>query len=246
MAIPSASPGAPTPPPPMMPCIRAGGKCLQTGDERGGSENSPGDRGGDGNSDPAPRDPSDDGGGGDDGGPRQPSPEEIARQQQQQLLIEAETFLPQPEADTSPGAGRPSVIDVPTFFAVSNWLPQQVDHYTNGPWWITVTATPSLSVDPGEPGAPTVQCEDGGTRFDPNGASPDQQAARPGACAHSYTRRTGVAGRPDAWSARVMVSWDVEWVANFSLPGDLVTFEVMTTTVEREVDEINSVVNRRG
>jgi hypothetical protein len=246
VALPDRSGGAPAPPPPIRaPCLEDPGTCLRTKAEAtSGSSGRPRSGGGGGTPTTAARSGS--GGGG--GGPvvRRPSPAEIARQQQQQLLVEAETFLPQPVATTNPGAGRPSIVDVPTFFAVDNWLPPQEDTYTNGPWEITVYATPSLSVDPGEPGAPTIQCEDGGTRFDPDGPSPREQAARPGACAYSYTRRTGAAGRPEHWTAEVMVSWDVEWVANFPLPDDLVTFEVMTEAIEREVDEVQSIVESRG
>jgi hypothetical protein len=231
------------PPFPQKPCIQAAGMCLDTNiliPGETGSNNRP-------NRPPSQPPPT--------GPPRPPTPAEINRQVQRDLLLEAETFLPQPEVETSTGVDVPSVVAAPTFFSVSNWLPQQVDPYEatgagGAVWSITVTATPSLSLDPGEPGAPIIQCEDGGTRYDPNGPSPEEQAARPGACAYEYTRRTGVAGRPDAWTARLIVSWTIEWDANFPIPPDIAaelsTFETLIASVERPVEEVTTVVNRSG
>lgn len=245
VGFPDPASGAPMPPFPQTPClgITAAGTChgLEVEDDEvrpSGSGNN------NGNNNPSPNDQ---GGGGND----QPSPAELRRQAQRraerELLLRADTYLLQPTVVTNPGQGNPSIIDVPTFFEVTNWQGQQVDHYENEEFGIsvTITATPTLSLDPGEPGARTIPCEDGGTRFDPNGPSPREQAARPGACAHTYTRRTGVSGRPDHWEAELIISWTLDWDMNFTPPADITipTSDVLTETVEREVDEVQTVVN---
>jgi hypothetical protein len=201
--------------------------------------------GGDGDAEDPPSNdrPEGDGGGGGGGGESsEPSPEEI----QQQLLLEIDSYLLDPIVATDPGLDRASVLDVPTFVAVTNWQGQEVDTQCLAGFCVTITATAALTFDPGEPGAPIVACEPGGTRFDPDGPDPREQAARPGACAHAYQHRTGVAGRPDAWPGQVTINWTLEWTANFPLPPGLPTSEVLTAEVPRVVAEAPTVVVRHG
>jgi hypothetical protein len=254
------SDAAPMPPPPMMPCPASftTGTCLR-GDFSHGEDNlsstdagDAGDQGGDSGSSPPPTG----GGGGDDSNqppsppttPPPPSPQEL----QQQLLQEANTYFKQPEVTV--GAGQDpdvqinSTVNVATFVEVTNWQGRQVDTYRQPDPWrnttyvVTITSTPRLSFDPGEPGAPIIGCEDGGTRYDPDGPSVEEQAARPGACAYAYEMRTGVPGRPDAWPAEVIIDWTVEWTANFDLPAGLPDSATLVESVPREVAEVSSIV----
>ncbi|HEY8543697.1 MAG TPA: hypothetical protein VIL36_01570, partial [Acidimicrobiales bacterium] len=143
--------------------------------------------------------------------PQPPTPDEVA----QELLVQVVTTFSKPEPVTDPALGTPAVLEVPTFVAIANWVDQVTDSDCDdvtGTVCVTLTATPRLEFDPGEPGAAVVACQGAGTRFDPDGPPPRQQAE--GACAHTYTRRTGTAGRPAHWPGEVRTIWTFEWVLN--------------------------------
>jgi hypothetical protein len=250
MAPPAAA--APAGPFPMRPCPASftTGTCLggrfAHGTDTGGGE-SDGGSGDDTASDP----PADtDGGGGDPVGPPAtapppPTPEEI----QHRILQRANTYFTQPEvtvnAGLNPAVELASAVNVATFVEVANWQGPQTDLYEEGGFWVRIDSTPTLYFDPGEPGSRRIRCEPGGTAYVPareGGASVEEQASRPGACAYPYTMRTGVDGRPDAWPAEVVIEWDVVWTANFDLPGDLPDSATLTESVPRQVCEISSVV----
>jgi hypothetical protein len=100
-----------------------------------------------------------------------------------------------------------------------------------------MTATPTLSFDPGD-GSASIACDPPGSRYVPGGAPLDDQAV--GACAHTYRQRTGVEGRPREWPGSVSVTWAVNWTA----PGATGQFEplVFTAPFGRSVDEVSAVV----
>lgn len=248
---------APAIPPPTMACPAMfttgtclGGSFVHGEDDDGG--------GGDGDAEPqpapAPQTNEDDDGGGTGGPPATPPPptrEEIEQAAQQSVLQEANTYFRQPEvtvdAGLDPDVQVASTVNVATFVEVTNWQGRQVDRYEvtdsfGSTWYVVITATPTLYYDPGEPGSPTIQCEDGGTQYDPDGPSAREQADRAGACAYAYQMRTGVDGRPDAWPAEVIIEWAVSWSANFPLPPDLPTSATLTESVPRQVREVSSVV----
>lgn len=258
--------------PPMEPCPGGNWRVdPATGLNRchigGGGSTSPGRRGSPGTGGGGGDDDGGDGGGGDGGGgggggaPPPPTRPEIEAAVQRRVLVSASTYLrhPQvsfddgrPEVGGGPGGSTPGLdvdahVGIATFIEVTNWQGQQVDRYAQTDpfgqeWWIRITATPRLSFRPGEPGAPTVRCQGGGTRYDPDGPSAEEQAERPGACAYQYTMRTGVDGRPDAWPAEVVVDWTIVWEANFPLPANLPQSDQLVEPVPREVGEISSVV----
>lgn len=173
--------------------------------------------------------------------PAPPSPAEVAAN----LWLRVQTELDPPNPVTSPAEGQPSVLDLPTFVAVEPWQGVVTERACELGVCITITATPTLTFEPGEPGAAAVTCAAGGTRFDPDGASPEEQASAPGACTHTYTQRTGVNGRPAAWPGQVTLTWAVGWVAD---TGESAVFDSPSSSadVPRVVEEVQSVVNGSG
>ena len=133
-------------------------------------------------------------------------PEQLA----ETIRVRLEGDLPQPVAATSPPADEPAIVNHPAFLAIDNWTGTITDQECAGTLCVTVTATPTLTWTPGEPGAATLTCAGGGTTYDPTGAPPQDQAAQPGACAHAYQTRTGVAGRPDTWPGAATVTWTLD------------------------------------
>lgn len=145
-----------------------------------------------------------------------------------------------PEVVADPPVGVASIITLPVFVQVSNWQGPIERERCIGSVCVTLTATPTLTFDPGEPGSSPIVCDAPGTRFDPDGADPEVQAAAPGACAHAYQSRTGAEDRPDAWPGEVTVTWEVAWSAA-GADGEFGPYP-LTTAVPRAVDEVQTVV----
>jgi hypothetical protein len=173
------------------------------------------------------------------------SPAQLA----EQVRVRLEGNLPAPSVSSSPAPGIAALIGFPSFVAVDNWQGRVTDSQCDpivGLLCVTVVAVPHLAWTPGEPGAPTVACAGAGTRFEPGGAPPDDQAAAPGACAYAYRARTGVAGRPDLWPGEVSVRWELEWTTNGGGGSGPLADVVKTTAVPRAVDEVQTVVESAG
>jgi hypothetical protein len=169
--------------------------------------------------------------------PIPPTPQEVA----EDLWAQIFETLDAPDLVTWPDEGDQAILDVPSFVAVTNWEAPIADSLCDTGVCVSLTATPRLQWDPGEPGADVVACAAGGTRFDPGGADPDDQASAPGACAYTYERRTGVRGRPEAWAGEVRVIWSVHWEETAGGASD--DFEVtLSTELARQVDEVQTVV----
>jgi hypothetical protein len=174
--------------------------------------------------------------------PLLPSPDEVASD----AWAEIRVTLKRPEVRTYPPANMPSVVGIPTFVSVSNWQDtieaQRCD--PTGAVCVAITAEPTLTWNPGEPDAPTIPCEAGGTPYDPDGPSPHEQAARRGACAYVYGQRTGVNGHPDAWDGVVTVLWTARWETTIGAARDSGSFGALSlsTGVPRSVVEVTSVV----
>jgi len=128
-------------------------------------------------------------------------------------------------------------VNTPVFVEVTNWQPQITDNECVLGVCVTMTATPSLTFDPGD-GSGSVVCDPPGSRYVPGGASLAEQAV--GACAHTYLQRTGVNGRPGAWPGSVTVTWDVNWAGGGATGvfGPL----VFTAPFDRPVEEVSAVV----
>jgi hypothetical protein len=157
------------------------------------------------------------------------------------LRVEAQMAAPQVASD--PPVTLPAVVKVPVFVQVTNWQEPVVDTECDpvSGLCVTMTATPELSWQPGEPGAAQMICDAPGSRFDPQGPSADVQAVLPGACAWTYSMRTGIEGRPDAWPGQVVVDWAVGWSATDGDEGVFPGLE-FTTAAPRAVNEVQTVV----
>jgi hypothetical protein len=157
------------------------------------------------------------------------------------LRVRAEMQAPQLASD--PPVASPAIVEVPVFVQVTNWQPPIVDSECDpvGGLCVTMTATPELSWRPGEPSAPQMACEAPGSRFDPSGPPAEEQATRPGACAWTYSMRTGTEGRPEAWPGQVGIDWSVSWSAT---DGDEGVFPGLqfTAAAPRAVNEVQTVV----
>lgn len=142
-----------------------------------------------------------------------------------------------PELASDPPLGVASVVNTPVFVEVTNWQPAITDSECVLGVCVTLTATPTLTVDPGD-GSASMPCDPPGSRYQPGGAPLADQAV--GACAHTYLMRTGVEGRPTAWPGSVSVTWDVTW-AGAGASGSFGPL-VFTTPFERSVEEVSAVV----
>jgi hypothetical protein len=106
---------------------------------------------------------------------------------------------------------------------------------------VTVTATPQLTFDPGEQGSSPVPCQGAGSRYDPDSDLDPYEQAK-GACAYAYTKRTGTAGRPNAWPGQAIVTWTLNWTSTSGRGGPLPSV-TLTADVPKSVVEIQALVN---
>lgn len=163
------------------------------------------------------------------------------------VRVRLEGWLPAPEVQTNPPPGVAAIVGFPSFLEVTNWTGPVTDQECapdDPDFCVTVLAVPSLSWSPGEPGVADVACTGAGTTFDPAGPPPHEQAAAPGACAHTYEMRTGVPDRPAEWPGVATVAWELTYTAP-SGPGVLPDV-VKAQAVPRPVDEAQTVIVRAG
>ncbi|MGE0139362.1 MAG: hypothetical protein AB7R77_16220 [Ilumatobacteraceae bacterium] len=150
--------------------------------------------------------------------------------------------LPQPVVESSPPLGTASIVGVPVFVEVVNWTGVVSESQCAGGLCVTVSATPSLTYTPGEPGSSALPCGGSGSRYVPGAGSAEEQAAVPGACAHAYRLRTGAAGRPSVWPGAASVTWTLSWVATSGESGSLPSVTRATAT-PRAVSEVQTVIS---
>lgn len=163
----------------------------------------------------------------------------------EELWAEVEGQLVGPELQLYPPADTQAIVKIPTF--VEDQSPQEEIQLERcaASVCVTLTATPTLTFDPGEPEAPVIECEPGGTRFDPDGPDPDDQAAVEGACAYAYQHRTF----DDPHPGRVEIVWTFAWTSTRGYEG---IFDPITAPADdepnapREVVEVQTVVNDAG
>ena len=158
-----------------------------------------------------------------------------------------EGSLPEPDVTSSPAAGVAAIVGFPSFVSVDSWTGTVTDEACDPQvpsFCVGVTAVPSLSWTPGEPGAGPVACAGAGTIFDPAAGTPEEQAAVEGACAHAFRLRTGVDGRPPAWPGVVTVTWQLTYTS----PGGDGSLDdvVKSAALPRTVDEVQTVVESAG
>ncbi|MFP3901535.1 MAG: hypothetical protein ACLFXM_11825 [Acidimicrobiia bacterium] len=158
-----------------------------------------------------------------------------------------EATLPAPRVVTSPPAGVAAIVEQPTFVAVENWTEvNETDcDDVSGVVCVSLVATPHLVFDPGD-GSDPILCQGAGTVYDPAGPLPSVQAEAPGACAHTYLRRTGVNGRPASWPGTVTVTWEVSWSSTTPVASGTFPDFSLSADLEREVDEVQGIVVSSG
>lgn len=156
--------------------------------------------------------------------------------------------LVEPELGLDPAASDPAIVTIPTFVEVENWADdwegseQECIATPDGELCVELTWEASLWYDPGEPGADRVDCVDPpGTRFDPAGPEPRQQAAE-GSCTYEYIQHTSGDG---AYQATVGVTYDFTWTASSGWTGVFDPIE-RSTSFSRTVDEVQAIVTDTG
>jgi hypothetical protein len=167
--------------------------------------------------------------------PAPPTPGAVA----QLLLARVKVQMVAPELASDPPVGVSAVVNTPVFVEVTNWQPQVEDGECVLGVCVAMTATPTLSFDPGD-GSGSMVCDPPGSRYVPGGAPLADQAV--GACAHTYLQRTGVAGRPSEWPGSVSVTWDVTWTLVGGGASGSYDPLVFTTPFARAVEEVSAVV----
>jgi hypothetical protein len=156
------------------------------------------------------------------------------------LYVSVQGMLPTPQVHSNPAPGVPSIINVPVFVEVTNWQAVFTDRACDRGLCVTVTATPHLTFDPGEPGSSPVTCQGPGSRYDPNSdLEPNEQAI--GACAYAYTKRTGTAGRPTTWPGQAIVTWNLTWTSTSGRGGPLPPI-TLTANIPKPVAEIQALL----
>lgn len=164
----------------------------------------------------------------------------------QPLWAHVQGLLVPPEPVVQPSEATRSNLKVPSFVAIDN--PQPATEYRTTFAGITVwiTVDPTVTLHPGEPEAPAVPCDDDGTTFDPGGAPPRDQAEADGACAHIYQFRSGVGGRPAAWTGDVTITWAVAWGSSEPGQAGALSAEPSVTTFQRIVRETQVLTSGAG
>ncbi len=157
-----------------------------------------------------------------------------------EILIRIERGLEPPRVESSPPLGTASILTVPVFVSVANWSGAISQSGCGGGICVTVTATPVLTFDPGEPGSTPRTCTGSGTKFN-RSIPPAQQATAQGACAHAYKLRTGAEGRPTEWPAMATVRWSIAWTSTVGQSGVLPAV-VRAVPIPRSVQEVQTVV----
>jgi hypothetical protein len=154
------------------------------------------------------------------------------------IRVDVAGMLPKPQVLSNPPPGVPSIINVPVFVEVTNWQAVFTDKACAGTLCVTVTATPRLAFHPGETGASPVACQGAGDRYDPD---KDLFEQAKGACAYTYTKRTGIPGRPKAWPGQAVVTWTIRWDATNGEGGNLPSVN-KTADLPKSVVEIQAVL----
>lgn len=156
------------------------------------------------------------------------------------LAQQIEGTMPAPSVATDPPAGTAAVVGVPVFITVTNWQGAIVRHGTLVGVGVTVVATPTVVIDPGD-GNASKQCSGAGKRYEPTAGDLWVQASQSTACTFTYGKRSGVDGRPDKWPSTVTVRWTITWSSTDGGGGAFPTVD-RTVAVPRAVREVQTIV----
>jgi hypothetical protein len=169
------------------------------------------------------------------GGPPPPQPTA------QDIVLPAWAYvkglLENPDITMSPPMATRSVIKIPTFVAIGNPQPSTTYTASEGGVAVWIAVIPTVTLNPGEPDAGGVPCDDDGTAFDPGGGTPEAQAQ--GGCTHTYVHPS-----QPTWGGDVTITWNVTWGSNQAgQSGDFNDDVVPSVTpFDRIVDEVHGVV----
>jgi hypothetical protein len=148
-------------------------------------------------------------------------------------------LLVNPDITLSPPMARPSTIHIPTFVAIGN--PQPSTRYTASQDGVSVwiDVVPAVALNPGEPGAPGVPCDDDGTTFVLGAGSAREQAGAAGACVWTYQHRSAPG---DPWDGNVTITWNVTWGSNQAGQNGAFDAAPNATSFARIVGELQGVI----
>jgi hypothetical protein len=154
------------------------------------------------------------------------------------LWAEVQGRLELPQIELDPPASARSIIHLPTFVAITN--PQPATRYTAtvDPITVWIDVFPNVALNPGEPGAAAVPCDEDGSDF----VGGDPRAEAEGACAHIYEQQSTGAG----WPGNVTITWQVTWDSNVPTQEGTLAAAPSTNGFQRIVDEVQTVVVGEG
>ena len=146
--------------------------------------------------------------------------------------VQGELKIPQIELD--PPVGVRSVIYLPTFVAITN--PQPAARYTAtvDPITVWIDVEPNVALNPGEPGAASVPCDEDGSAY----TGGDPRAEAEGACAHIYQHQSTGEG----WAGNVTITWQLTWDSNVPAQQGALAAAPSTNGFQRIVDEVQNMV----
>ena len=153
----------------------------------------------------------------------------------QLLFARVKVEMDAPVLASDPPVGVSSVVNTPVFVEVTNWQSQITDSECVLGVCVTMTATPTLTFDPGDGRAHwcVIRRGAGTCRVAPRW--PIRRSAR----AHTYLQRTGWPAGPTR-PGSVTVTWDVNWAGGGTTGvfGPL----VFSAPFARSVEEVSAVV----
>lgn len=153
---------------------------------------------------------------------------------------ESELKLPKPAIQSSPGAGIPQVVELPTWtwMPQAQWAAKSATASVPGEA-VTVTAAPvSLSFSWGDGTSST--CQGPGTPYTPGTSDPSAPSPT---CGHTY-QVTSAAAPGQHFPVTVTLTWKVAW-AGAGRAGTLADLAT-TTTLQWMVEQIQSVLVQGG
>lgn len=124
------------------------------------------------------------------------------------LWAEVQALLVNPALALDPAQGEHLVLNIPTFVTINN--PQFSTTYTATVQGVSVwiATIPTATLNPGEPGAPAIPCDEDGTAYVPGAGSVEAQADAADGCVYTYERKSA------GWPGNVTITWQVPWGSN--------------------------------
>jgi hypothetical protein len=152
------------------------------------------------------------------------------------IWAEVQGLLHNPALTLDPNQAIHSVLNVPTFVAINNPQLSTLYEATVQGVYVWLAVVPTTTLHPGEPGSPTVPCDEDGSAFVEGAGTADDQAADANGCVYTYTQRSA------GWPGNVTITWAVSWGSNQQ--GQFGTLGAAPNVggFNRIVDEVQTVV----